>query len=530
MNNPAMLLKATSRFCPAKPQTIYISKTSTRYTMAQRRIPLYFCLLILLLSIISIQLADASPIRPTRAGLTPASVTPLRRDTEDLGELPQPVILTTSCVYPVSGTYTRFQRILYYVVIVIVFNFRFHKGVLVAGAAWLAGYTVPASIHAIALGAKAGSGVDADLLAVSAVCQVGFGAGVIFSMWPSKHFRRSSSPILIFWTLLLLSAKLVAYWGSEVFYGDQLTLDIGLGSGFQDPNPGHLLQVCTAVCAAVEVVPVMFRTAADELAPYACETLDISREDLDCMYGALELGDSFDFGNNTVRVSVSDASQDVYDLSLLSPASITLLIVVGLLLTSTTIGADFSPRVCRNWIYRRLTVSDPPRIQLKTPRYILCVAITFLFYVWQILSYSVFPLMAVDILAYLLYLWATDGRGLAGVWRLRIPEHKPTGIPSTPKRRFAIALPMVWYTWVTLGYLIFPAFMMYIIYGQELFVNDLPEQEVPVGVGQWGAWVDIGVALLLALYPRLKPDRNGDASKSNGCTRASCSMIPTPGG
>ncbi|KAM7212230.1 hypothetical protein V8F06_012403 [Rhypophila decipiens] len=84
---------------------------------------------------------------------------------------PQPAILIASCVYPVSGVYTRLQRILFYAVLAIVFIFRFHKWMLLAGSAWVAAVTVPAAVHGIALGTTQGATVDSDVVALLAILE-----------------------------------------------------------------------------------------------------------------------------------------------------------------------------------------------------------------------------------------------------------------------------------------------------------------------------------------------------------------------
>jgi hypothetical protein len=66
------------------------------------------------------------------------------------------------CGYPVSGMYTRFQRVLLGAVLGVVVRFRSHRWVLVAGNAWMAGYFVPAVVHAMALTFRSSDGLDAD--------------------------------------------------------------------------------------------------------------------------------------------------------------------------------------------------------------------------------------------------------------------------------------------------------------------------------------------------------------------------------
>ncbi|KAG7284363.1 hypothetical protein NEMBOFW57_010736 [Staphylotrichum longicolle] len=419
---------------------------------------------------------------------------------EDLNDCPMSATLTASCVYPVSGIYTRFQRILFYVVVVVVFFFRFHKWILAAGAAWLAAYTVPAVIHAIALSVTAKSGVDADILAVNIICHAGFFAGFTFAMWPSKHFRRASSPILIFWTVLLLCAKFFTFAGSETWHSSRLFIEIDLGCGLPDPNQGDMAAACTTACVTTESNGnVMFHTAADELIPDTCRVLGTPTMRQEHRDGVFE--------PSPPTVSDPDRRQDNDGIFPLAPAEIALNVAIALILTSTTLSTELPPRICRHWIYRRLTSSDPPRRRLKTPRYILCVAITILSYVWQMLLFVAFPLMAVDLLVHFIYMKATKGRGATGVWRLRIPKNKPADTPSKAKSGFAMTVAMAWYVWVAVGKFAFPAFALFAIYGLELDNNYLPEQEEPVAVGQWSTWVGVGLALLLAAYARLQPGR-----------------------
>lgn len=173
---------------------------------------LHFCCLFLIFLLASVYALDTNDfgLRSSHSStLTPASSRferLLRRnysvDQEDLSSL------GAWCVYPVSGTYTRFQRILFHIVLLIVFAFRFHIWILLVCMGWLGIFTATTAIHATPFSIQAGLGVDPDVITAGGICQVGAIASLVFALYPLKHFRRTTSTVLMGWMALLLASNL----------------------------------------------------------------------------------------------------------------------------------------------------------------------------------------------------------------------------------------------------------------------------------------------------------------------------------
>lgn len=75
------------------------------------------------------------------------------------------------CVYPVSGAYTQFQRILFWGVIILILLFQSHTWLTAGAIAFAVTYSVTASVHAVFLGPQARSAYDADLFGWETVLQ-----------------------------------------------------------------------------------------------------------------------------------------------------------------------------------------------------------------------------------------------------------------------------------------------------------------------------------------------------------------------
>lgn len=72
--------------------------------------------------------------------------------------------LAFQCVYPLCGAYSRFQRLLYYLVMIFTFVFRFHQGLTTAGLAFILTYSGSAAIHGFFLAFAPTVGSDMDQL------------------------------------------------------------------------------------------------------------------------------------------------------------------------------------------------------------------------------------------------------------------------------------------------------------------------------------------------------------------------------
>jgi hypothetical protein len=108
------------------------------------------------------------------------------------------------CVYPISGIYTQFQRILFWVVIILVLFFQFHPWLTAGAVAFAATYSVTASVHAAILSPKTSSAYDADLLAVQYILQSSISASLLCLLFSPRLFKKDVTLLYIWWCLLVL--------------------------------------------------------------------------------------------------------------------------------------------------------------------------------------------------------------------------------------------------------------------------------------------------------------------------------------
>jgi hypothetical protein len=89
------------------------------------------------------------------------------RDNPDPTEFTIEYHWSARCLYPVSGIYTRFQRILFYLILAFIFCSRFRQWLALIGIVYFVGLTGIAAFHGIGLGLQDNIGLDADNLVLT---------------------------------------------------------------------------------------------------------------------------------------------------------------------------------------------------------------------------------------------------------------------------------------------------------------------------------------------------------------------------
>jgi hypothetical protein len=177
-----------------------------------------------------------------------------------------PVVETweTRCVYPVSGTYARFQRILFSAVIIAVVIHRSHRWVVVAGSAWLAGYFVPAVVHAMVLTFRSSDGLDADFFPLT------FIMGIVVALGPAfPHLAGYRAAWLKLGLHIVISGAAVCFFRAAMEWEQAGHWVVFEADRFYDSDADvATLFGCENICDVVQIGEAsVFRGIGDRLEP-----------------------------------------------------------------------------------------------------------------------------------------------------------------------------------------------------------------------------------------------------------------------
>jgi hypothetical protein len=115
--------------------------------------------------------------------------------------------VTVWCVYPISGAYTQFQRILFWAVIAVIVAFQFYPWLTRGAIAFAALYSFIASLHAVFLSLKTNSVYDADLFALQIILQASSFGALLCLLFSSRILDGSAKKFFTWWCLLAFTAR-----------------------------------------------------------------------------------------------------------------------------------------------------------------------------------------------------------------------------------------------------------------------------------------------------------------------------------
>ncbi|KAF4999790.1 hypothetical protein FDECE_11391 [Fusarium decemcellulare] len=317
------------------------------------------------------------------------------------------------CMYPISGSYTQFQRILFYIVVIVVILFRFHKWVLVTGAAWLVGCIVPAAIHCVAMSFESNIGLDADLIPSSTILRTGFMATIIFALYPSDVYQNSTLLIWIGTWLLLICDNLFIMRQMVGGYHAMLVLS---NTNCSDAS----IFECSTACYQTHP-PTLFRAPDDRMMPLAWHgPFMIDDPGLTSGNGTNQGGEGTSTGGNTLNVfSIEDYGAGIANQT---ASFIIFWILLSIFMLTASLGALFPPRVSRNWVMRRISNGFPRDGDTNYLSHNLKIVLTVVAYIWEILSVIAFPLFIVDILVQFLLASMSVSKRKSKSWILSTPS------------------------------------------------------------------------------------------------------------
>lgn len=192
--------------------------------------------------------------------------------TLDSPPLPEPLDATTywvgTCVYPVSGIYTRCQRILYFVVLVFAFCLRFHEWLTGAAWAFVITYSTTASIHGIIISLQRNIGRDSDHEALLAILGPTVSAAIIFAFYSPKVLGLRLKELFWGWAFILGIANLCLVLKHPSWLSNQaaLVVKITCEKNWNCNNP----------CGNITTMNVLFRSSmTDSLQPIFFNIRDV---------------------------------------------------------------------------------------------------------------------------------------------------------------------------------------------------------------------------------------------------------------
>lgn len=121
------------------------------------------------------------------------------------------------CVYPVSGTYTSFQRILFYLTTALALLGHAHEWLTAACLAFTVLYSSTAAIHGLALALFQGDSPlhhDSDFLAVDAIVSWALYASIACALFFPQLLGRNLYVLVRAWCVLLAAAHLALVFNS----------------------------------------------------------------------------------------------------------------------------------------------------------------------------------------------------------------------------------------------------------------------------------------------------------------------------
>ncbi|KAI0384464.1 hypothetical protein F5Y04DRAFT_230158 [Hypomontagnella monticulosa] len=389
------------------------------------------------------------------------------------------------CVYPISGVYTRFQRILLYVAIAFAFLTRFHHWISSSALMYVVIYTLTAAIHAIPLSVQENLGPDPDFLATQIIVMSAFCCSVMATIYSPKIFEIDVGALYTVWLWFLVVVMWIQALTASRFINSSglYTVDVKGGQGMS----------ATDICSGFNPNAV-FRSATDTLEGVLIDSWSTTNSSY--------------FPDNTVvkpdrsggyRVNVPNNATSIY-LAIVLP-----LMIIGL----TNVGRPL--RVSRaiafhGFINRR--VPRPATTMLQR------FAIHVLFGLERVLRIIGYLVPVIPYLVSRLWHRRNDHIGREP-WHYRVTTVETDTSPGRVYRGKLVGLS--WYILCILAYWIWPLFLLYVVVGyEETWFTSLPESEEPCEVGQWGPWVGFCMTGVIVLVYRVYTLREEDDKQSIG--------------
>jgi hypothetical protein len=394
------------------------------------------------------------------------------------------------CVYPISGIYTRFQRILFGVVMVFILFCQFHDWLTAGAIGFALSYSATSAIHAILMSFQRDLAYDTDILAVDVIVQTALYGFIMSMLFCPRILNRDAQYIYFGWLILLSFSKLTL-----IFNSPRLTSAVAksllLSACYQDGS-------CDDPCGRIAVT-TMFRGLMDSLIPITWDHVDTASVPLCDLSEASPACHNSIGGPNGLIISMpapADSSAPIRHMMIWS-------FKTGTIFSTVLYNCTMRPSKARDKIFRRLLMKRILRSPLVRSRWRLAIVTIYIWslHIWWILTFMN-PQFSLLELPLLLVLPA-------------LPKHSRTYIPSIEsltslepdisRKNYLTAkyVAICWYFWANLCYIFWIPAAISDLVKAESVLSGIPESESLRAVGQWSSWLTVCLALVAAILNRI---------------------------
>ncbi|KAI0112277.1 hypothetical protein GGR51DRAFT_61917 [Nemania sp. FL0031] len=390
------------------------------------------------------------------------------------------------CVYPLSGTYTRLQRILFYISIVIAFTFRFHEWLSTVAMGGVFVYSFVAAVHAIPMSVQASLGADADIVALFSIVFTSLYCAIMARMYSPRFIGLNFNTFYNCWifgsvtVVGFLSVGLNRFYNFISHYVVQQTC----------PN----MTDCPSPCTSRQPKVLFRQDSGDTVAVV-----------LDSWWQTVSDGTKPD---PAVGVPSVPGHTNGFHTAITGGIVIQLIILYPLFILGQR-NHHRPPRVARNDLFERLLSRRVmANSQSSTLERVAFHLVYYLYSTWKVIRFFVpefeYPIRA---------LWALGLIDIESVQTWIDDRSQFESVDSKERRKYARNIALVWYILCMLGYVSVPVMLLVLIFKFELdWFDRIPESEGPDAIGQWGPVVGLAASLGLAVVVRqisATPSENG---------------------
>lgn len=380
------------------------------------------------------------------------------------------------CIYPISGTYTKFQRDLFYLTTALALLGHAHEWLTAGCLAFAVSYSSTAAIHSLALAFQGDCHRDADMLAVDIIVWWAMWASLLCSLFYPLLLYRKLALLSRTWNCLVVTAHLALLFNGPRLMS-QMTSSLVLSrldenGQWSDP------------CAGMEA-HTLFRGSDDRMSSVVWGKIDINNTSLPHLSGA-------DDAIIAKPINLSAAEIFAY--------LITEWLKNSLFITPSILAIFLDRRVARSAVFVRLLAKRVLHTPSKRKRCRLLFE-TAIVRILQLswLLVQCFPILVLFEIAACIICHCLNRRKL----RLQDISHLE---PQLSKRRFQAAkhAAVLLYVVITLGYVTWiPLIASFAALEASDFMTKIPESETFRSVGQWSPWLALFLAIAAATTSRL---------------------------